>query len=156
MKLENRQIVSNTAWVIHKKGRVSLQSCSCASEIAKVHELLFIPAVAEAFGYLIEFHRTLSYKGSCCTAWIQYILLNVQLLRQLSAALTEWCRSAVFSYLWKAPVAGTNWTGCRQVHVPAGGLHWPSWNDCSQKKSQIRFFLLWWSFPSCLCHNKTE
>ena len=129
-KIENRHFIDNMDRVIHKKGIVSLWLCPCVSEIAKVHELLLIPAVAAVSGYLIEFYRILSYTDSYCTVWIRYTLLNVLLSRQLSAALNEWYRSAVFSYLRKEPVAGTNWTGCRQVHVPEGGLRWLPWSGC--------------------------
>ena len=50
--------------------------------------IVAIPAVHSACRYLKVSHRIHSYKGSCYTAWMWYILLNELLLQQSSAVLS--------------------------------------------------------------------
>ena len=66
--------------------------------------IVAIPAVSVACWYFPVFRRTLSYTGSCYTAWMLYILLNGLPLRQSSAVLNGWYQYAVFAYLQIIPI----------------------------------------------------
>ena len=51
-----------------KMDRLSLYRSLAASEIAKDHGVLFIPAAVAAAGCLTASHKTLAYTDSCCKA----------------------------------------------------------------------------------------
>ena len=66
--------------------------------------IVAIPAVHSACRYLKVSHRIHSYKGSCYTAWMWYILLNELLLQQSSAVLSGRYQCVVFAYLLITPI----------------------------------------------------
>ena len=74
-----------------------LLSCQCSLIVA-------IPAVHSAYRYLKVSHRIHSYKGSYCTAWMWYILLNELFLQQSSAVLNGRYLCDVFVCLLITPI----------------------------------------------------
>ena len=66
--------------------------------------IVAIPTVHSAYRYLKMSHRIHSYKGSCYTAWMWYILLNELLLQQSSAVLSGRYQCVVFAYLLITPI----------------------------------------------------
>ena len=74
-----------------------LLSCQCSLIVA-------IPAVHSACRYLKVSHRIHSYKGSYCTAWMWYILLNELFLQQSSAVLNGRYLCVVFACLLITPI----------------------------------------------------
>ena len=74
-----------------------LLSCQCSLIVA-------IPAVHSACRYLKVSHRIHSYKGSCYTVWMWYILLNELLLQQSSAILNGRYQCVAFAYLLITPI----------------------------------------------------
>ena len=159
----NPLINYNSCWHLKKnsliypqKGIVSLCLWKLDFWDCQGSRVTSIQVVAVGSRCLTEFHKIPVYMGNCYKVWMLDILLNVLLLQRLSETSNEGYQSAVFSCLRTMPVVETNWTGCRQERVPAGGLHWPLWSGCWRKKNQSLIFLLWWSSPSCRSHSKTE
>ena len=66
--------------------------------------IVAIPAVHSACRYLKVSHRIHSYKGSCYTVWMWYILLNELLLQQSSAVLNGQYQCVVFACLLITPI----------------------------------------------------
>ena len=54
------------------------------------------------------------------------------------------------------PAVWTSWISCKRACEAAFGWHLPPWNDCWQQQSGSRFFLPWWSSPSCQATVKLE
>ena len=77
----------------------SEQLLSCQGSL-----IVAIPAAHSAYRYLRVFHRIHSYKGSCYTAWMWYILLNELLLQQSSAVLNGRYQCVVFARLLITPI----------------------------------------------------
>ena len=94
----------NTAQLTRQKGIKSLwqsseQLLSCQGSL-----IVAIPAVRSAYRYLKVSHRIHSYKGSCYTTWMWYILLNGLLLQQSSAVLNGRYQCAYFACLLITPI----------------------------------------------------
>ena len=94
----------NTAQLTRQKGIKSLwqsseQLLSCQGSL-----IVAIPAVRSAYRYLKVSHRIHSYKGSCYTTWMWYILLNGLLLQQSSAVLNGRYQCAYFAYFLITPI----------------------------------------------------
>lgn len=77
----------------------SEQLLSCQGSL-----IVAIPAVHSAYRYLKVSQWIHSYKGSCYTAWIWYILLNELLLQQSSAVLNGQYQYVAFAYLLITPI----------------------------------------------------
>ena len=66
--------------------------------------IVAILAAHSAYRCLKVSHRIHSYKGSCYTAWMLYILLNELLLQQSSAVLNGRYQCVVFACLLITPI----------------------------------------------------
>ena len=89
----------NITQLTRQKGIKSLwqspeQLLSCQGSL-----IVAAPAVHSAYRYLKVSHRIHSYKGSCYTAWMWYILLNELLLQQSSAVLNGQYQCVAFACL---------------------------------------------------------
>ena len=94
----------NTTQLTCQKGIKSLwhsseQLLNCQGSL-----IVAIPAVHSACRYLKVSHRIHSYKGSCYTVWMWYILLNELLLQQSSAVLNGRYQCVVFACLLITPI----------------------------------------------------
>ena len=94
----------NVAKFFRQKGAKSL-SQSSEQVLSCQGSLTFaIPAVHLAYRYLKSSYRIHFYKGSYCTAWMWYILLNELLLLQSSAVLNGRYQYVAFAYLLITPI----------------------------------------------------
>ena len=104
MNLEIDPCSHNITQLTRQKGIKSLwqsseQLLSCQGSL-----IVAIPAVHSACRYLKVSHRIHSYKGSCYTVWMWYILLNELLLQQSSAVLNGRYQCVVFACLLITPI----------------------------------------------------
>ena len=79
--------------------KISEHLLSCQGSL-----IVAIPAAHSAYRYLKVSHRIHSYKGSCYTTWMWYILLNGLLLQQSSAVLNGRYQCAYFAYFLITPI----------------------------------------------------
>ena len=94
----------NTAQLARQKGIKSLWQTSEHLLSCQGSLIVAIPAVRSAYRYLKVSHRIHSYKGSCYTTWMWYILLNELLLQQSLAVLNGRYQCVAFAYLQITPI----------------------------------------------------